>query len=285
MSESAILVEGSETRAYASLASAPSAEILREHGIQTLRRGEALAVVARSVTNSLNLNRIIGLGIGEPATTEALDALVQPFVQQGLSFALELSPQARPAELPEWLRARGMRKAMASAMLWRKAEPLAAPPTALDITRAAPADARCVADICCDVFKMPAAAHEMIMAAARLPQWRLWLGLLEGRPVAAALSFVQDGVAWLGWDATLPHARGSGAHSAFIAHRVSDAAASGCAYATCETAVASRGVEDASLRNYRRAGFTVAYERGTYVAVRRAGAPVRAAAGALQGAA
>src|SRR5437868_6219718 len=59
--ETAILVEGSEARAYASLASAPSGEASREHGIQTCWHGGAAAVATRSVANSRNLTRIIAL--------------------------------------------------------------------------------------------------------------------------------------------------------------------------------------------------------------------------------
>ncbi len=117
---------------------------------------------------------------------------------------------------------------------------------------------------------MPEAAHAMISAAAGAPQWRHWLAIGDEGPMGAALSFVQDGVAWLGWDATLPTARGRGVQSALIAQRLADASESGCEHATSETAVSTQARPDASFRNYRRLGFKAAYERATWVHLQRA---------------
>jgi hypothetical protein len=37
------------------------------------------------------------------------------------------------------------------------------------------------------------------LCTAALPEWRQWIAYADGRPVAAALSFIRDGIAWLGW--------------------------------------------------------------------------------------
>jgi GNAT superfamily N-acetyltransferase len=276
-----VLVEGSEARAYASLVGAAAADVRQRHGLAVRHDGAAVAVMGRSVATSLNMNRIIGLGVAQPANEALLDDWFASYAAQGTSFAVELSPHAQPEALAQWLRQRRLRRTMATCVQYRRAEAIQGPAAsgAARVVRADSSDVRRVADICCEVFKMPEAAHEAIRATAALPQWRQWLVLGDDGPIAAALSFVQDGVAWLGWDATLPAARGRGAQSALIAQRVSDAAHSGCRYVTTETAVDIPARPDASARNYRRLGFMPAYERATWVYLQRASAtqPARAA--------
>jgi hypothetical protein len=264
--ELACLVEGSEAAAYASLVAAPALEIKKHYGLASRIEGSTLAVLARALTSSLNLNRIIGLGVMEPASERVLDSLTDLYAQQSLSFAIELSPRAEPQQLAEWLRARQLRKVMATAMHYRVAEPMAAEASVLRVVQARPEDCDLVASICCDVFKMPPAAHAMISATGRLPQWRRWLAYDEaGAPVAAALSFVENGIGWLGWDATLPEGRGKGAQRALIGCRVTEAAAAGCRFVTAETGTYVGRDPDPSFRNYRHAGFIQLYERATYV--------------------
>lgn len=149
----------------------------------------------------------------------------------------------------------------------------------LSVVRA-PASARgLVADICCEVFRMPTVARTLIAGTADIPEWRQWLAYSDGgQPVAAALSCVSGGTAWLGWDATLPEFRGRGAQSALIIERLNDAANQGCTYVTTETATNGAGGVDPSYRNYQRLGFSMAYERTTYVALRGAGRARAAAA-------
>ena len=124
--ELACLVEGSEAAAYASLVDAPVLAIREQYGLTSKIEGSALAVLGRTLPSSLNLNRIIGLGVMEPASEPVLDSLTEFYAQQGLSFAIELSPRAEPQQLAEWLRARRLRKVMATAMHYRAAESMAA---------------------------------------------------------------------------------------------------------------------------------------------------------------
>jgi GNAT superfamily N-acetyltransferase len=268
--ELALLVENSEARAYASLIQAAPQAFLAAHGLRVVPVGSATAVVAQSVTNTVNMNRVIGLGVAEPATDAMIGQIVDIYGVQDLSFGVELAPCAQPKELPDWLRARRMRRGGTTAIQFRPAKLIESSACGLSVARA-PASAReSVAQICCDVFRMPPAAHGLIAATADIPKWRHWLAYSGNSPVAAALSFVDSGVAWLGWDATLPEARGQGAQLALIAARVNDAVASGCKYVTAETPPNTSTNADPSYRNYERSGFSVAYERLTYVALRTA---------------
>jgi GNAT superfamily N-acetyltransferase len=156
-----------------------------------------------------------------------------------------------------------MRPIFPTALHYRAARPLEVPPTTLSIVQAGRAERKIVADICCAAFRMPEPVHAMLEGTGDFSEWRQWLAYDGGRPIAAALSFVHEDMAWLGWDATLPECRGRGAQSGLIAHRVNDAVRAGCRHVTSETAVG-----DPSHRNYERLGFSHVHDRSTYVSPR-----------------
>jgi GNAT superfamily N-acetyltransferase len=268
--ELALLVESSEARAYASLIGAAPEAFLKEHGLLAIPIQSSVAIVAQSVTNTLNMNRVIGLGVAEAATEEMVAQIVELYGERGLSFGIEMGPFARPKEIAEWLRARRMRRGVATAMHYRDARRCEAAGGPLAVVRASHLARETVADICCAVFRMPPAAHALIAGTADRPEWRQWIAYSGNRPAAAALSFVAAGIAWLGWDATLPEFRGQGAQSALIVQRINEAADAGCKYITTETAINTEASTDSSYRNYKRLGFTCAYERATYIALRAA---------------
>jgi len=268
--ELALLVELSEARAYASLIQAAPEPFLREHGLLAVPIESAVAIVAQSITNTLNMNRVIGLGVAEAATDALVAQIVGLYEERGLPFGIEVGPFARPKEIPGWLRARRIRRGVATAMQYRDARRLEAKAGPVSVIRAPHSARETVADICCSVFRMPPAAHALIAGTANKPEWRQWIAYSGSRPAAAALSFVYAGIAWLGWDATLPEFRGQGAQSSLIVHRVNEAADAGCKYITTETAINAATNTDPSYRNYERLGFSCAYERATFVALRAA---------------
>ena len=266
--ELARLVEISEARAYASLMQCRSTD-LAEGDFGVVRVGSAWAMISPAVTGTLNFNRVIGLGLEQPAEPSDLDELARLYSEHELSFAVELGPHARPSDLPAWLRERRIRRGMPTAMYYRDALPMAPGPGSVVVSRAGSA-AECaqVADICSEVFRMPAVVQGLLAATRSDSRWRQWLVRAGPEPIAAALSFVDEQVAWLGWDATLPQHRGLGAHSALIVARVNDAHASGCRHLTTETAVHTAAIADPSGRNYEKLGFLLAQNRPTYVAIR-----------------
>jgi len=271
--ELASLVEFSEVKAYRSLIRAAPPDSLAANGCRAVAVGSAVAVMAETVINSLNMNRVIGLGVAEPATEAMIEEIVGLYGGRSLSFGIEVGPAARPQELFTWLRARRIRRGPMTAIHYRTAEPIAPVDGSVSVRRATRAERETVATICCAVFNMPATAHLLISGVSEVPEWRQWIGYIGDQPVSAALSFVCDGVGWLGWDATLPEFRGKGAQRTLIAHRVSDAVAAGCAYVTSETAANTANRRDPSFENYRRLGFTLAYERATYLRLASSATP------------
>ncbi|PKQ15681.1 MAG: hypothetical protein CVT67_08135 [Actinobacteria bacterium HGW-Actinobacteria-7] len=90
----------------------------------------------------------------------------------------------------------------------------------------------------------------------RRPGTRLFLAFIEGRAAGTGELFIQDGIAWLSADATLPQFRGRGVQRALQAYRLALSAAGGC-----ELAVSEATPGAGSQRNMERAGFRVAYTR------------------------
>jgi hypothetical protein len=90
----------------------------------------------------------------------------------------------------------------------------------------------------------------------RRPGTRLLLAFLEGQVAGTAELMVEDGVAWLSADATLPRFRGRGVQQVLQAHRLVLGAGSGCDLAVSEAAPGS-----GSQRNMERLGFRVVYTR------------------------
>lgn len=254
------LVEFSEARAYASL--------LRAADGHPVEIGGATVLIAPAVTTSLNLNRVIGLGVRQSADESTLDEIAATYRRLGLSYGIEVCPNAAPAELRDWLRRRRLRKTVPTAMRLRAAGPASVALAGLNVHRAHNADEVWqVADICRSVFRMPEAVCSIIAAAGHDARWRHWLVRCDGETIAASLSFVSQGVAWLGWDATPAPFRGRGAQRAMIAARVQDAWEAGCEHVTAETAVDTAARPDASGQNYEKEAFRLVYERMTYAAI------------------
>ena len=99
--------------------------------------------------------------------------------------------------------------------------------------------------------------HQLLVAAAHLPNAQL-LGVCESEDwIACAQSVVYDDVVIFGNDATLPAFRRRGAQTALIAERLRTVGAERIAVAEVEP-------NSSSERNYRRCGFRIAYARTHY---------------------
>jgi len=85
---------------------------------------------------------------------------------------------------------------------------------------------------------------------------RLFLAYVDGVVAGTGEMTVDDGVAWLSADSTLPRFRGRGVQQAMQRHRLAIGVASGCELAVTESVPGS-----GSQRNMERLGFRIAYTR------------------------
>lgn len=225
----------------------------------------ALATRA-SNADVLALNRVVGLGLRRAATDEQIDRLIRFYAEAGVPrFFLQLSPDARPADIPSQLVDKGFRLYNNWVKLYRDTAPPPSVPTDLTVRRIKADQAQDFGRIAADSFSWPAAARDWIAGLVTRQGWHHYLAFDGRRPVATGALFIDGDQAWLDFAATLPEYRGRGAQASLLARRIADAADLGCHLLVVETAEETPFKGAPSLRNTRRFGFQVAYVRPNYI--------------------
>jgi len=258
-------LELAEAAAWHDLFRAAPGDLAERLGLRTERLGSATLVVMAGFQHPW-FNRVIGLGVGEPGTEEMVDGALASFRAAGVeSYWLQLSPSARPAELPAWLGARGLHPLGNWAKVYRGRESVGVTPTELAIAEVTtPALAAGFAYVVRKSYGMPSAVSPLFEALVGRAGWRVFVALENGRPVAAGAVFLQGDVAWLGIDATLPSYRRQGAQGAIMRERVRTCIGAGCRWMVGEVEESLPLQPDPSHHNTIRTGFRVAYLRPNY---------------------
>ena len=216
--------------------------------------GGAIVLTTPGAPGSPMLNRIVGLGVDRPATEANVDEAIAA-MPPDVTFYVAVAPGALPAELPQWLGARGLEPGWGW-MSFRRG--VGEPPraqTALRLRRVeSPEDAQAFARVQCAAYGLPEALVPVI-AGAPEHGWECWLALDGAEPAGAGALFVAAGAAYLGFAATLPEHRGKGAQGALLAHRIRRAGELGCDLVLTETGERRDDRPSGSYRNILRAGF------------------------------
>ena len=261
------LADSIEARAMAEIyAAAPQALDCR---VETI--AGATVLLAPRVPVSY-FNRVIGLGVLEPATETTLDAIVERFrAARVADYWLHLNPAARPEQLGGWLSARGFtppaRRSWAKFL--RGPESYAARPSALSVRTAGPRDADGIARVVCSAYEMPSTLSPWFGGLVLREGWHFVIAESGGRPAATGAVFIAGETAWLGVGATLAEHRNRGAQSALLAARIAIAADAGCTVLATETGESIAGEVNPSLNNIRRAGFVQVCSRLNYASAKR----------------
>ena len=258
--------ELAEQRAGYDLVRAAAARSADPTGPTAAIVGGILPVTSLPSLDSAFFNRVVGLGVEAPATEALLDEALAFYVglgQQHVSVAL--SPVARPPALAGWLGERAFVPRSRWAKCWRLTGDVAPVTTDLRIETIGPERADAFDDLVMEGFGLPPPVRGVAASFVGRDGWMTYLGYDGERPVTAAAMRVDDGVAWLGFGATLEDARGRGGQSAMFARRLMDARDLGCRMAVTETGEDSPDDPNPSLHNMLRAGFQVAYLRQNWV--------------------
>jgi GNAT superfamily N-acetyltransferase len=215
------------------------------------------------------LNRILGLGVDEPATEAVLDEALTA-IGNDVTCYVAVAPDARPAALPAWLAARDLQPGWGWMWFRRGVEPLPVQATALRLVPVTATEAADFGRITVTAYGLPATAASL---AARAPGagWDCWLAVDGDEPVAAAGVYIAEGVGYLGFAATLPEHRGKGAQSALLARRIDHARERGCDLVVTETGERRDGLPSDSYRNILRAGFEEVAVRANWLRQAQAG--------------
>ena len=228
--------------------------------------GGAVCIALPELPSSAMFNRVLGLGLDEPATPGLVHEVAGFFGGLGVEWCVALAPGAEPRELSSWLDARGFVRGYAWAKFERGLEEPAERQTELRIAEVEPgADADAFADVFVRAYGTPELFREWL---ARLPGragWRCFVAFDGETPAATGALFSMDGVGWLGIAGTLPEHRRRGAQGAILAARIRAAAETGCEVLVTETGEQVEGRPSSSYRNIERAGFELAYVRPNYL--------------------
>ena len=109
-------LQGVELAGYHDQYAAASPEMVEALGITSREVAGADCHSVRARPGSILWNHAFGLGQGAPATEAALDEICAFYDGEGTQACIALTPDAGPAELEGWMRARGFSLGYA----WRK---------------------------------------------------------------------------------------------------------------------------------------------------------------------
>ena len=259
------IVELGEGEAYTDLYRAAPADFAARHGVRAERIGSAIALTMQSL-DAVLFNRVIGLGLTEPATEAMVDDIVGMYRRAGTNnWAVQLSPAALRSELPGWLEAHGLARDDSWPKVYRGVEPPPAIHTGLAVRRVSPEHADAFSRIVCRGFGVPEFIGPWVAATIGRDGWKHYMAFDGERPVATGALFVRKDIGWLGIAATLASHWGRGAQGALMARRIQDGAAMGCRWLVTETGEDTPEHPNPSYHNMLRTGFRLAYLRPNYI--------------------
>src|SRR4051794_10515114 len=223
--------------------------------------GGGLCVRLDAMPDFAMFNRVMGLGLDEPATQEHVHEALA-FLAGTRSY-VSTAPDARPPELRDWLRTRGLTPGYGWTKFLRPADD--DPPEARTTLRVEGVEnGAAFGAAAAGGFEMPSLFVEWL---ARLPQrdrWHCYVAFDGDEPAGAGALYVTGKIGWLGIGATVPEHRGKGAQSALIATRMEAAAEVGCELVVSETGKPIDRRAGPSYRNLVRAGLEPVYVRPSF---------------------
>ncbi|PKQ14284.1 MAG: N-acetyltransferase [Actinobacteria bacterium HGW-Actinobacteria-8] len=220
--------------------------------------------VAAYVAVDSPVNQAMGLGMADPVAAAAIQELEEFYLGRGTVPLVRVCPLAHPSLVASlsvrgWT-ADGFENVLVRAM--RASDSEAASIAAdVEIREVATAEERDLwRQVAAVGFSWPLPPLDAQLALGEIvvarPGSRLFIAYLDGLAAGTGEMYLDDGVAWLSADSTLPQFRGRGVQRALQAHRLALGAAAGCELAVSEAAPGS-----SSQRNMERAGFQVVYTR------------------------
>jgi hypothetical protein len=121
------------------------------------------------------------------------------------------------------------------------------------------------AQIAHEAFGLPKDVAPLTKALCGRPGWHSFMSFAGETPAGIGALYVDDGVGWLGFGATLPEFRGRGGQAAILAARLEAALDAGCRLVVTETGEAVAGDPQHSYKNILKAGFRELYLRENFV--------------------
>lgn len=266
--EIAQIVESAQLELWKQFFEGCSPAFKQKMGMQSHVFGGASATMMESYP-TLFYNRVLGLGVKQPASEAMLDDIIELFSQHKVLLRIPLSPYAQPGDLPAWLDARGFKQTGNLAKMIRGNEPPPRIETDLRVKRVDVSDAAQFGDIFSRAFGWP--DWSVRMADTQMAEEMIRMGIVYGYiaydgdvPAATGMLHVSGDVGGLYHAATLPGFRRRGAQSAIMARRIQDGIDLGCHWFSTEALEEKPESPNPSYHNMLRTGFELAYLRPIY---------------------
>jgi GNAT superfamily N-acetyltransferase len=257
-------LERVEREAWVDLYNAAPDHLRSLIGIRVEQIGTAAALVLSTIDYP-DFNRLIGLGVDEPATEEILDHFLELYRAAGIrKFLIHLAPNARPAILRDWLIARGLVPSRRWAKAYREPDSVEQIQTNLRIAPVGLAGSGSFGRTVCAGFGMPDSLAPWTAALVGRPGWRQFVALEGDQPVGTGALYLRNHAGWLGIGATRPSHRRRGAQGALMARRIEEGFNAGCELLVTETAEDLPEKPNPSFHNMMRTGFQLAYMRENF---------------------
>ena len=231
------MVELVEAAGIADWGRAIPPDLAEKMGKSVKKVGGAVATVTLNVDLPL-FNRVIGLGIEEPATEEMVDEIVALYKPGGVRFIVHVSPAAQPVEIPAWLEARGLERGDRWAKFYRSVESLPEVDTELRVEEIGEEEGDTFMEVGFKGFGIPehfALVKPWLSVNIGREGWRHYLAYDGEVPVGLGILFVKGEVGSLLGASTIPEYRNRGAQGALMVRRIRDAAEMGCRWVITET--------------------------------------------------
>jgi hypothetical protein len=260
-------LEAAEARAWADLYAAAPPAWASEAGISTRRVAGAL-VLSWAATGRRYFSRTIGLGMVEPATTEALDDVIDGYEAAGIAmFLVQSLPHCRPTGYEALLRERGFEAFDAHDRLVREGEPVAGGAVLPDdrdlvVERVTQATADEWVAFLQTVYRLD--TGPWLPRLIGRPGWNQYVARESGQIVGARCMYVDtNGMAWLGMDGPVPGVMTDdyAPDAALCAAIVADGVAQGVRTFHTDIEAPSAGRDTPAYDYFARLGFRHPYTR------------------------
>jgi GNAT superfamily N-acetyltransferase len=261
------MAESIEVRLHEAYWALLPAELAAKRKLACFRVAGAFMTVAPGSV-SLQRNRVLGLGLEEPATARTLDQTPDLFRALRVKrFSLHQSPLAQADGITDGLLKRGFKVHHHYSKLVRDASEPCAMTSDLRVRRIGKPDAAAFARVFGEGESLgwPADRAAWMQAAVGAPGFSHYLAFDGDKPVATGGLYVHGDCGWMGWAGTLPAYRRRGAHGALIVARVKRAAQLGAKWVVCETMASTPGRPGGAQRGLVKQGFKQAYLRPIWV--------------------
>ncbi len=215
--------------------------------------------------DNVSYNRILGLGVSEPATEPLLDDALAVFQDAGCkNYSMQVCPLAVPEQSSDWFAARGFTQGRNWAKTYRSDSLLPVVSTDLRVEMIGVEYADAYADVVSEVFGISTVLRTMMKSLVGRPGWYHYLAFDREKPVASASMYLQGELAWLGFMATYKTHRKRGAQTALTVRCFQDGMERGCKWFIGETKEDTPATPNPSFHVMMRTGFKLAYLQRSY---------------------